>query len=106
MFAEVDKSDLVVGVKYAILMRADYFTYFTCTFNGYQENGSRTFHYVKSHSGIENVGTYNAIRNLQSMDKDASFYVVVSRIEKIQQAMEKRALNKILKHLVNNDFTW
>jgi hypothetical protein len=32
--------------------------------------------------------------------------IVVSQKEKIQQAMEKRALDKILKRLVNHDFTW
>jgi hypothetical protein len=105
MFVKVNLTDLVVGVKYAILRRADFLMYFTCTFKGYQEN-RRTFHYVKSHYYLDNIDTYNAIRHLQGMDMDISFYVFVPQKEKIQQKMEKRALNQILKQLVNDDFTW
>jgi len=105
MFVKVDPSELEIGVKYAILTRADYFTYFTCIFNGYK-NGRRSFHYTKPHSYIENVDTYTAIRNVQDMDTDITFYVFVPQKEKIQQAMEKRALDKILKRVVNEDFIW
>ena len=106
MFIKVNSTNLVVGVKYALLMRADLFQYFTCIFKGYEENVGRTFHYVKSHYCFENVDTYNEIRNLQGMDKNVSFYVFVPKKEKIQQAMEQRALNKILKRLINDVFTW
>ena len=34
------------------------------------------------------------------------YYAYVSQKEQIQQAMEQRALDKILKRLVNDDFTW
>jgi hypothetical protein len=33
-------------------------------------------------------------------------FELIPQKEKIQQAMEKRALDKILKQLVNDDFTW
>ena len=100
MFAEVVKNDLVVGVKYAILVPLEFFMYFTGTFNG------RTFHNMKSHYYIENICMYNKITHIHGMDKDIRFYIFVSQKEKIQQAMEKRALNKILKRIINDDFTW
>jgi hypothetical protein len=36
----------------------------------------------------------------------ASNFAFVQQKEKIQQAMEQRALNKILKSLVNENFEW
>ena len=49
---------------------------------------------------------YNEIRRIQGMAKTFRYYTFVSQKEKIQQAMEQRALDKILKRLVNDDFTW
>jgi hypothetical protein len=43
---------------------------------------------------------------MQDMNKTISYYAFVSKKEKIQQAMEQRALNKILKRLINHDFVW
>jgi hypothetical protein len=106
MFFEVDSKDLVVGAKYAALKRFDDFNYFTCTFKGHQTNVGRTFHYIKSHCRTENIETYRTLRNMQNKKKDISFYVFVPKKAKIQQSMEQRALDKILKRFINDDFTW
>ena len=105
MFAEVDKNDLVVGVKYAILMDHDQWKYRTGTFRVQQTYG-QTFYYMKEHCAIENVDTYNKLLNVKNMDKSIGYYAFVPKKEKITQTMEQRALDKILKRVVNNDFTW
>ena len=38
--------------------------------------------------------------------KKLVYYAFVPQKENIQQAMEKRTLDKILKRLINDDFTW
>ena len=55
---------------------------------------------VYSHSEF----TLSVIRNIIFFDK--YYYKFVSQKEYIQQAMEKRALDKILKRIINDDFTW
>ena len=60
-------------------MRADLFKYLLVYSRGHEKNVGRTFHYVKSHYYIENIDTYNKIRNLQNMDKDISFYIFVPK---------------------------
>lgn len=105
MFIEVDKNDLVVGVKYAILMPHDLWKYRTGIFRVRQAYG-QTFYYMKEHCAIENVDMYSTLRNMQNMDKHISYYAFVPKKEKVAQAMEQRALDKILKRLINNDFTW
>ena len=45
-------------------------------------------------------------RNNVKIKNDYYYYAFVPKKEKIQQAMEKRALDKILKRLINDDFTW
>jgi hypothetical protein len=43
---------------------------------------------------------------MQDMNKTISYYAFVLKKEKIQQAMEQRAFDKILKRLINDDFRW
>jgi len=105
MFVEVDAKELVVGVKYAILIQHDLWKYRTGTFRVRQAYG-QTFYYMKEHCAIENIDTYSTLRNMQNMDKHISYFVFVPKKERNQQAMEKRALDKILKQLINDDFTW
>jgi hypothetical protein len=45
-------------------------------------------------------------RTFDNMHMRKYYYRFVSQKERIQQAMEQRALNKILNRLVNDDFTW
>ena len=107
MFAEVVKNDLVVGVKYAIVMRYDACKYKTGVFK-HHYNGlggtSQWFYYMEEHSWSENIDTYMTLRNMQN--KPIGYYAFVPQKEKIQQAMEQRALDKILRRLINDDFTW
>lgn len=104
MFVEVDPSDMVVGVKYALLTRCDLVRYSTGTLK--YRKGSIQFHYLKDHCFIENTYMHNEIRHIQGMTKIFRYYAFVPQKEKIQQKMEQRALNKILKRLVNDEFQW
>lgn len=106
MFIEVEPNNMVIGVKYAILVSHDISKYHTGTFRAHRGTVGRTFHYMKEHCAIENIDTYSTLRNMQDMNKTISFYAFVPKKEKIQQAMEQRALDKILKRVVNDDFTW
>ena len=101
MFVEIDAKDLVVGTKYAILVSHEAY-YHTGIFKAHRHFG-RTFHYMKPH---ENLHTYSILRNMQDMNKHISYYAFVPKKDKIQQAMEQRTLDKILKQLINDDFTW
>lgn len=80
MFVEVESTDMVVGVKYAILVRHDVWTYRTGIFKCHLD-GEQTFHYMKEHSGIdiENIDTYSTLRNMQNMDKHISYYAFVPK---------------------------
>lgn len=104
MFVEVDSNDLVVGVKYAILVRNEPWIYRTGTFKEF--GPGQEFHYVKIHDGIQNVDKYSALRNIQNKNKTISYYAFVPQKERITQAMETRALQKMLQCIVNDDFTW
>ena len=104
MFAEVDSDDLVVGVKYAILLRGDSCMYRTGILETSKRGG--TFRYTIPHTDIKDIDTYNTLRNMQGVHKNLCYYAFVQQKEKIQQAMEQRALDKILKRLVNDDFIW
>lgn len=106
MFAEVDVKDMVVDKKYAILVRNDPWTYRTGTFKETKVFHGQIFHYVKVHDGIQNVDTYSALRNIQNKNKTISYYTFVPQKERITQAMETRALQKMLQCIVNDDFTW
>ena len=92
----------MVGVKYAILMQHDLWKYRTGTFRVRQTYG-QTFYYMKEHCAIENIDTYSKLRN---MDKHISYYAFFPKKEQVAQAMEQRALDKILRRIINDDFTW
>jgi hypothetical protein len=78
--------------------------YTTGTFKRCKWSGL-TFENTKEHSGIENE-TYNMLLTMRNKNGNPNFFAFISKKEKIQQAMEKRALDKILKRLVNDAFTW
>ncbi len=78
MFDEVESTDMVVGVKYAILVRYDVFQYRTGTFKAHLD-GEPTFHYINEYSGINNIDTYSALRNMQNMNKHISYYAFVPK---------------------------
>lgn len=98
MFVEVKTEDLVVDTKYAILSTFNIDTYLMTTIE-FSEWGSPIYSNLKEHSGIENRNTYNKLLTIKDKEKGP-------QKEKIQEAMEKRALDKILKRVINDDFIW
>jgi len=67
----------------------------------------------KEHNGIlevfENVmyhGPFESYKDEKTQFVHKFYYRFISQKEKIQQAMEKRALQLILQKIVNEDFTW
>lgn len=112
MFVEVEPEDLVVDTKYAIIstFNTAMDIYLTTTIE-FSEWGSPIFSNLKEYSGIENENrnTYNKLLSIKDKEKGPDYFIYfafVPQKEKIQEAMEKRALDKILKRVINDDFTW
>jgi len=108
MFVEVKNTDMVVGIKYAILhCMPNIPTYSTGTFKNREGDCVHHFHYIKKHYYIENTYFYNEYQRLLKTDATFKYYAYVSKKDKIQRRMEKRALDKILKRLVGDElFVW
>jgi hypothetical protein len=71
--------------------------------------GSPIYSNLKEHSGIENRNRYNKLLTIKDKEKGPDYFIYfdfVPQKEKIQEAMEKRVLDKILKRVINDDFTW
>jgi hypothetical protein len=105
MFVEVELNNLIDGEKYATLSTFNIDEYWT-TIIETSEWGSPIWGYLKQYSGIENRNTYNKLLTIRNKENSPNFYAFIPQKEKIQQAMEQRALDKILKQLINDDFTW
>jgi hypothetical protein len=110
MFVEVESEDLVVDTKYAIIstFNTAMDIYLTTTIER-SEWGSPIYSNLKEHSGIENRYTYNKLLTIKDKEKGPDYFIYfafVPQKEKIQEAMEKRTLDKILKRLINDDFIW
>ena len=103
MFFEVDAKDLVVGKKYAMSVYP--YKYYTARFNYHSNGPSVWFYDSKMHLGIENITTHQLLLTVYNKNY-SEFFDFVPQKEKIQRAMEQRALDKILKRLINDDFTW
>ena len=98
-FEEIDFRELKVGVKYKIKDLPERYSYHTGIFK--KQNGRlQEFEHVIYHGPF---GSYKH-SNLDFVDK--FYYKMVSQKEKIQQAMENRALHKILRGLLDPHFTW
>jgi hypothetical protein len=103
MFVEVDIKDLVVDKKYLILTKHCHFNrnYRTGTFKRheilYGTKLNAILNYSKLHEGVHSKRNYK---------NDCAFFEFVPQKQRIQQDMEQRALNQILKRIVNDDFTW
>jgi hypothetical protein len=98
-FEEVDFHDLQVGVKYMIKDLPERYSYHTGIF--------------KEHNGILEVfekviyhGPFGSYKDFERQFVHKFYYALVSQKEKIQQSMEKRALHKILRGLLDPHFTW
>ncbi len=103
MFIEVNIKDLVVGKKYLVLTNYCHLVrnYRIVTIKRleilYESKLNAIFDDVKLHKGVHSQRNY----------KDTcAFFEFIPQKEKIQQAMEQRALDKILKRVINDDFTW
>jgi hypothetical protein len=108
MFVEVEPEDLVVDTKYAIISTFNIDKYLTTTIE-FSKWGSPIYSNLKEHLGIENRYTYNKLLTIKDKEKGPDYFIYfafVPQKEKIQESMEKRALNKILKQLINDDFIW
>lgn len=109
MFVEVELNNLIDGEKYAIISRLDKCKYCTAKFKYSGPGLSEHFYDAKYYSGVEHINMYNILRNIQNKNTSSDYsiyFAFVPQKEKIQQAMEQRALDKILKQLINDDFTW
>jgi hypothetical protein len=110
MFLEVEPEHLVVDTKYAIIstFNTAMDIYLTTTIE-FSEWGSPIYSNLKEYSVIENRNTYNKLLTIKDKEKGPDYFIYfafVPQKEKIQEAMEKRALDKILKRLINDDFIW
>jgi hypothetical protein len=109
MFVEVEPEDLVVDTKYAIISTYNKNKYLTTTIE-FSEWGSPIYSNLKEHSGIENRNTYNKLLTIKDKEKGPDYFIYfafVPQKEKIQEAMEKRALNKILNQIIGDElFVW
>jgi len=102
MFLEIHPNDLEDGTKYAILTSYNVGMYTTGTFKRCKWSGL-TVENTKEH---ENENIYNILLTMRNKNGNPNFFAFVPKKEKIQQAMEKRSLDKILNRLINDDFAW
>jgi hypothetical protein len=111
MFVEVEQEDLVVNTKYAIIstFNTAMDIYLTTTIER-SEWGSPIYTNLKEHSVIENRNTYNKLLTIKDKEKGPDYFIYfafVPQKEKIQQRMEKRALDEILKRIIGDElFVW
>jgi hypothetical protein len=97
MFEEVSFQDLVVGKKYQIKSLPESGCYHTGIFK--EDNGFQAFERVMYHG-------YGSREVFNCEFKYKFYYAFVSQKERIQQAMEQRALDIVLKRIVNEEFIW
>jgi len=111
MFVEIKSEDLVVDTKYAIIstFNTAMDIYLTTTIER-SEWGSPIYTNLKEHSVIENRNTYNKLLTIKDKEKGPDYFIYfafVPQKEKIQQRMEKRALDEILKRIIGDElFVW
>jgi hypothetical protein len=98
-FEEVSFQELQLGVKYKIKSMPHHYTYYTGIFKG--RNGIlEVFDHVMYH------GPFGSYKDNDNQFVHQFYYVLVPQKEKIQQAMEKRALHLILRRVVDDHFIW
>ena len=98
-FEEVAFQDLQVGVKYKIKDVPERYSHHTGIFK--EQNGVfQVFEHVMYH------GPFGSYKEHEIHFVHKFYYGLVPQKEKIQQAMEKRALHLILQRVVNEHFTW
>jgi len=102
MFEEIAYQDLVVGAKYKIKD----LPYSRSHYTGIFKKSYRTNHI--EYQEFENVfyHCYSKQPYLNVAFSRKFYFRFIPQKERIQQAMESRALTMILKRLINDDFTW
>ena len=97
MYEEIEYQNLVPGEKYQIKDLPEINCFHTGIFK--KDDGFQLFERVMYHG-------YGSREVFNCAFKYKFYYRFVPQKQQIQQAMEQRALDKILKRLVNDDFTW
>ena len=97
-FEEIDSRELQVGVKYMIKNMPHHYTYYTGIFK--QQGSIQVFEHVFYH------GPFGKHANFENEFMHMFYYKRISQKEKIQQAMEKRALHIVLRRIVDESFVW
>lgn len=101
MFEEVAYQELVVGEKYKIKD----LPYSRCYFTGIFKKSYRTNNI--EYQEFDNVFHHYDKQSYLNVSFSRKFYFrYITKKELIQQAMESRTLDMILKRLINDDFTW
>jgi len=98
MFEEIAYQDLVIGAKYKIKDLPYSRSHYTGIFKGnylVNQNFENVFYHCYSKQNYLNVAFSRKF-----------YFRFIPQKERIQQAMESRALTMILKRLINDDFTW
>ena len=97
-FEEIDARELQVGVKYMIKSMPKHYTYYTGIFK--KQGSLQVFEHVYYH------GPFGKHVNAENEFIHMFYYKRISQKEKIQQAMEKRALHIVLRRIVDESFVW
>lgn len=97
-FEEIDSRELQVGVKYMIKSMPKHYTYYTGIFK--KQGSLQVFEHVYYH------GPFGKHANVENEFIHMFYYKRISQKEKIQQAMEKRALHILLRRIVDESFVW
>ena len=97
-FEEIAARELQVGVKYMIKSMPKHYTYYTGIFK--KQGSLQVFEHVYYH------GPFGKHVNVENEFIHMFYYKRISQKEKIQQAMEKRALHIVLRRIVDESFVW
>jgi hypothetical protein len=97
MFREVSFNELIPGKKYKILNKDR--SFYTAVFVGHQGQMQYFDHTVR-------FASYNSFIIGTCLFMNRKYYEFVSQKDNIQQAMEKRALVKVLAHIGVHHFDW
>ena len=102
MFEEINFYDLKYGIKYLITGIDTDEIYYVGIFERYENNRAK-FHLLR----LMNPYLYHATYRAFTYDPNRYFYQFLSKKRQIQEAMEKRALNKIIQKITGDDtFVW
>lgn len=81
MFVEVDKKDLVVGTKYAIVSSYDEGIYIIATLIRNIVGYGQKFENPIEYCGVENVDTYNTLLSMRNKNNNPNYFSFVPQKE-------------------------